>query len=90
MRKHVLCHKRLRSACASVVVHCLDSPTPIVTIPEISRLLASFSSWAGQFESYLVHCLDSPTPVVTIPEISRLQLASVAGQASLSLTWFTA
>ena len=37
--------------------------------------------------TFIVRCLDSTTPLVVIFEISRLQLASVAEQASLNLTW---
>ena len=35
----------------------------------------------------VVHCLDCIIPPVSIPEISSLYLASVTGQASLSLAW---
>ena len=34
-----------------------------------------------------IRCLDSTSPLVVIFEISRLQLASVAEQAGLNLTW---
>ena len=37
--------------------------------------------------TFVVHCLDSIIPLVSISEISSLYLASVAAQASLSLTW---
>ena len=36
------------------------------------------------FSAFIVRCLDS---IFAIAEISRLQLASVAEQAGLSLTW---
>ena len=35
----------------------------------------------------VIRCLDSIMPLVSISEISSLQLASVAAQACLSLTW---
>ena len=34
-----------------------------------------------------VRCLDSVMSLVSVPKISSLMLASVAEQASLSLTW---
>ena len=42
--------------------------------------------------TFVVHCLDSTTPLIVIFEISRIQLtsaelASVAEQAGLNLTW---
>ena len=37
--------------------------------------------------AFVVRCFDSIIPVVAMYEISRLQLASVAEQAGLSLTW---
>ena len=37
--------------------------------------------------AFVVRCLDSIISLDYIAEISRLQLASVAAQASLSLTW---
>ena len=37
--------------------------------------------------AFVVHCLDSIISLDSIAEISRLQLASIAEQASLSLTW---
>ena len=37
--------------------------------------------------TFVVRCLDSTTPLVVIFEISRLQLASVAEQLGLNLTW---
>ena len=37
--------------------------------------------------AFVVRCLNSIISVVSISEISSLQLASVAEQASLSLTW---
>ena len=37
--------------------------------------------------TFVVHILDSIIPLVSISKISRLQLASVAEQAGLSLTW---
>ena len=36
---------------------------------------------------FVVRCLDSIMPIVAISKTSRLQLASVAEQAGLSLTW---
>ena len=39
------------------------------------------------FSAFIVRCLDSIIPLFAIAEISRLQLASVAEQAGLSLTW---
>ena len=42
-----------------------------------------------QFDHHLYfHCLDSIISLVSISEISSLQLASVAAQAGLSLTWW--
>ena len=35
----------------------------------------------------VVHCLDSVMSLVSVTKISSLMLASVAEQASLSLTW---
>ena len=37
--------------------------------------------------TFIVRCLDSIIPLISISEISSLYLASVAGQAGLSLTW---
>ena len=37
--------------------------------------------------TFVVHCLDSIISLVSISIISSLQLASVAAQAGLSLTW---
>ena len=37
--------------------------------------------------AFIVRCLDSIIPLVPISKISSLKLASVAEQASLSLTW---
>ena len=37
--------------------------------------------------TFAVHCLDSIISLVSISEISRLQLAAVAEQAGLCLTW---
>ena len=37
--------------------------------------------------TFIVHSLDSIVPVVAMYEISRFQLASVAAEAGLSLTW---
>ena len=37
--------------------------------------------------TFVVHCLDSVTSLVSVTKISSLILASVAEQASLSLTW---
>ena len=37
--------------------------------------------------AFIVRCLDSIIPLFAISKISRLQLASVAEQAGLSLTW---
>ena len=37
--------------------------------------------------AFIIRCLDSIISLDNIAEISRLQLASVAEQASLSLTW---
>ena len=37
--------------------------------------------------AFVVHCLDRIIPLDSIAEISTLYLASVAEQASLSLTW---
>ena len=36
---------------------------------------------------FVVHCLDSAMSLVSVTKISSLMLASVAEQASLSLTW---
>ena len=51
------------------------------------------NNWADQpahpcslISTFVVHCLDSIIPLVSITEISSLYLASVAEQASLSLT----
>ena len=37
--------------------------------------------------TFVFRCLDSTTPLLVIFEISKLQLASVAEQAGLNLTW---
>ena len=37
--------------------------------------------------AFVVRCLDSVMALVSVTEISSLMLASVAEQASLSLTW---
>ena len=37
--------------------------------------------------AFVVRCLDSVMSLVSVSEISSLMLASVAEQASLSLTW---
>ena len=37
--------------------------------------------------AFVVHCLDSMMSLVSVTKISNLMLASVAEQASLSLTW---
>ena len=37
--------------------------------------------------TFVVHCLDSEGSLVSVTKISSLMLASVAEQASLSLTW---
>ena len=37
--------------------------------------------------TFVVRCLDSVMSLVSVTKISSLMLASVAGQASLSLTW---
>ena len=37
--------------------------------------------------AFVVRCLDSVMSIVSVTKISSLMLASVAGQASLSLTW---
>ena len=37
--------------------------------------------------TFVVHCLDSVMSLVSVTKISSLMLASVAEQASLSLTW---
>ena len=37
--------------------------------------------------AFVVRCLDSVMSVVSVTKISRLLLASLAHQASLSLTW---
>ena len=37
--------------------------------------------------AFVVRCLDSVMSLVSVTKISSLKLASVAGQASLSLTW---
>ena len=37
--------------------------------------------------AFVVHCLDSVMSLVSVTKISSLMLASVAAQASLSLTW---
>ena len=37
--------------------------------------------------TFVVHCLDSVVSLVPVTKISSLMLASVAEQASLSLTW---
>ena len=37
--------------------------------------------------AFVVHCLDSVMSLVSVTTISSLMLASVAEQASLSLTW---
>ena len=37
--------------------------------------------------AFVVRCLDSVMSLVSVTEISSLMLASVADQASLSLTW---
>ena len=37
--------------------------------------------------TFIVHCLDSVMSLVSVTKISSLMLASVAEQASLSLTW---
>ena len=37
--------------------------------------------------AFIVRCLDSVTSLVSVTKISSLMLASVAEQASLSLTW---
>ena len=36
---------------------------------------------------FVIHCIDSMMPIVDISEMWRLLLASVAEQASLSLSW---
>ena len=41
----------------------------------------------GLISAFIVRCLDSTISLDSIAEISRLLLASVAQQASLSLTW---
>ena len=42
---------------------------------------------AGLIRAFVVHCLDSIIPLVSISEISSLYIASMTGQASLSLRW---
>ena len=37
--------------------------------------------------TFVVHCLDNVMSLVSVTKISSLMLASVAEQASLSLTW---
>ena len=37
--------------------------------------------------TFVVHCLNNIIPLVSISEISGLYLASVVGQAGLSLIW---
>ena len=37
--------------------------------------------------AFVVRCLDSIIPILAISKISRLELAAVAEQAGLSLTW---
>ena len=37
--------------------------------------------------TFVVRCLDSTIPLVVIFQISRLQLASIAEQVGLNLTW---
>ena len=37
--------------------------------------------------AFVLHCLDSIIPLVSISKISSFYLASVAAQASVSLTW---
>ena len=37
--------------------------------------------------AFVVHCLDSVMSLVSLTKISSLMLASLAEQASLSLTW---
>ena len=37
--------------------------------------------------AFVVRCLDSVMSLVSVPKLSSLTLASVAEQASLSLTW---
>ena len=39
------------------------------------------------FSAFVVRCLDSVMSLVSVAKISSLMLASVAEQASLSLTW---
>ena len=41
----------------------------------------------NRISAFAVHCLDSVMSLVSIIKISSLMLASVAEQASLSLTW---
>ena len=54
MRKLVLCEQHLRSLISTFIVRCWDSLIHIFALSKFSRLLASFCSWAGRFESYLV------------------------------------
>ena len=41
----------------------------------------------SQISAFIIHCLDGIIPLVSVSKISSLYLASVAAQASLSLTW---
>ena len=41
----------------------------------------------GLISDFVVHCQDSVMSLVSVTKISSLMLASVAEQASLSLTW---
>ena len=43
--------------------------------------------WRSLIRTFVVRCIDSIISLVSISEIVRLQLASVAEQAGLSLTW---
>ena len=49
-----LLHSHTRRHMINIHSFILDSTTPLVSIFEISSLLAGFCGCAGQFESYLV------------------------------------
>ena len=64
MRKPVLCHMWTtkaqislpysRSLISTFVVRSLGNIIPVLATSEITKTLACFCSWAGQFESYLI------------------------------------
>ena len=59
---------------------------PVYAICEQQRRRSACTS-AHSDQNLCCHCLDSIIPLLAISKISRLQLASVAEQAGLSLTW---